>query len=129
VLGRVHVEITRLTYSNVPHIVIFRVTVVSSNESNPEAGIMRVWGRWSAWLCLSLLLWTAAAESTHHHPSQTEAVSCSICAVAHTASPAATASSRSPVFAAVGLCHDKETVAQARVSFSELEIRGPPVVL
>ena len=29
---------------------------------------MRVWVRWSAWLCLSLMLWTAAAESTHNHP-------------------------------------------------------------
>ena len=48
---------------------------------------MRFWVRWSTWLCLSLMLWTVAAESTHNHPKQTESASCSICVVAHSASP------------------------------------------
>ena len=48
---------------------------------------MRSWICWSAWLCLSLMLWTAAAESTHNHPNPTDASSCSICVVAHSTSP------------------------------------------
>jgi hypothetical protein len=85
--------------------------------------------RWSAWFCLSLMLWTAAAESTHHHPNQTEAASCSICVVAHTANPAVTTSQGTPVFAAVGLFHEEDVIAKARLEFSHLGIRGPPAVL
>ena len=48
---------------------------------------MRLWVRWSAWLCVSLMFWAATAESTHNHPNQTESASCSICIVAHSASP------------------------------------------
>jgi Carboxypeptidase regulatory-like domain len=29
------------------------------------------------------MLWTAAAETTHNHPTRTESASCSICVVAH----------------------------------------------
>jgi hypothetical protein len=85
--------------------------------------------RWSAWFCLSLMLWTAAAESTHHHPNQTEAASCSICVVAHTANPAVTTSQSTPVFAAVGLFHEEDVIAKARLEFSHLGIRGPPTAL
>lgn len=90
---------------------------------------MRLWVRWSTWFCLSLMLWTAALESTHNHPSQTEANSCSICVVAHTASPAVAAHHSAPFFAAVGLFHEEEVVAKARLEFSDLGIRGPPAVL
>jgi len=39
---------------------------------------MRLWiGGW-AWLSLSLMLWTAAAESTHNHATQLESATCSI---------------------------------------------------
>ena len=89
---------------------------------------MRFWVRWSAWLCLSLMLWTAATESTHNHPSQTEAASCAICVAAHTASPAVAVGHGAPVFAAVGLFREKEAVVKARFDFSDLGIRGPPTV-
>lgn len=88
---------------------------------------MRSTLRWSAWLCLSLMLWTVAAESRHNHPSQTEASSCTICVVAHTAAPAAEANSGKPVFAAVGLLQEKEVIAKSRLDTFELVIRGPPV--
>jgi hypothetical protein len=91
--------------------------------------MMRSWLRWPAWFCLSLLLWTAAAESTHQHPNQTEAASCSICVAAHTASPALSATHRTPFFTTVGLFHEKDVAAQARLEFSELGIRGPPAAL
>lgn len=89
---------------------------------------MRVWVRWSAWLCLSLMLWTVAAESTHHHPNRTESTSCSICVAAHSASPAAISGHSAPVFAAVGLLHEERALAHTRLDFSDAGIRGPPVL-
>ncbi|MGO9084330.1 MAG: hypothetical protein ACLQBK_03820 [Candidatus Sulfotelmatobacter sp.] len=89
---------------------------------------MRLWMRLSAWLCLSLMLWTVAAESTHHHPSQTEAASCSICLVAHSASPAIICSQATPVFATISLLREEAVLAKARLDFSELGIRGPPIL-
>lgn len=90
---------------------------------------MRWWMRWSVRLCLSLMFWTVAAESTHNHPSQTEAASCSICVVAHTANPAPDLTGTIPVFAAVDRFHQEDVVAKARFDFSDLGIRGPPTVL
>jgi hypothetical protein len=87
---------------------------------------MRVWLRRAAWLCLSLMLWTAAAESTHHHPSASEAASCSICVVAHTASPAVPTSHGTPVFVAVGIFHEEDVASAPQFEFSDLDIRGPP---
>ena len=84
--------------------------------------------RWSVWLCLSLMLWTVAAESTHNHPSQSEAASCSVCVVAHTASPAASSNHAAPVFAAIGILQEKEVVAKARLDSFDLGIRGPPAI-
>jgi len=89
---------------------------------------MRFWMRWSAWLCLSLMLWTAAAESTHNHPSQTEAASCSICVVAHTASPTATSSNTTPAFTTVALLQEEAADMKARLEFADVGIRGPPVL-
>lgn len=89
---------------------------------------MRMWTRWSAWLCLSLMLWTAAVESTHHHASETDAASCSICVLAHSASPTVS-SHADPVFAVIGLLQEEDVVAKAPLDFSELGIRGPPAVL
>jgi hypothetical protein len=87
---------------------------------------IRFWGRWSAWLCLSLMLWTAAAESTHNHPSPTGASSCSICVAAHTANPAPSSNSTAPVFAAVGVLQEEEVVAKAQFDAADAGIRGPP---
>jgi len=88
---------------------------------------MRLWVRWSAWLCLSLLVWTAAAESTHNHLSRTEAASCSICLAAHNATPAANSAQNTPTFTEVALFHEEEAVAHSRLAFSDLGIRGPPL--
>ena len=88
---------------------------------------MRWWLRSCAWLCLSLLLWTVAAESTHNHPNQSENATCTICLAAHTASPAPTSTDATPVFAAIGIAQEETVVAKARLDFSDLGIRGPPV--
>jgi hypothetical protein len=90
---------------------------------------MRLWVRWSAWLCLSLMLWTAVVESIHTHPSATEAATCTICQVAHTASPAINLAQNAPVFVTVGLFQEKSVIARIRLDFSDLGIRGPPEAL
>ena len=87
---------------------------------------MRTWVRWSAWLCLSLMLWTVAAESTHHHPNQTDSASCLICVAAHSASPASEAVNATPVFVALGLWQDEPVAAPVWLNSSDLDIRGPP---
>ena len=89
---------------------------------------MRLWVRWSAWFCVSLMLWAAAAESTHNHPTRTESASCSICVVAHSASPTLSSGHSSPTFAAIGLLQEEDVIAKARFEFSERGIRGPPVL-
>jgi len=89
---------------------------------------MRLWTRWLAGLALSLLLWTVAVESTHNHPNQTEAASCSICIVAHSTKPTVGSSHSTPVFAAIGLLQEEDVVAKARFDFSDAGIRGPPAL-
>ena len=89
---------------------------------------MRFTSRWLTWLCLSLMLWTAVAESTHNHPNKTESTSCSICVVAHSSAPTASSTQARPVFAAVGLLQEEEVSAKARLSVFDLGIRGPPAV-
>ncbi len=89
---------------------------------------MRFTSRWLTWLCLSLMLWTAVAESTHNHPNKTESTSCSICVVAHSSAPTAISTQARPVFAAVGLLQEEEVIANARLSRFELGSRGPPAV-
>ena len=87
---------------------------------------MRVWLRWSALLCLSLLLWTAAAESVHHHPSPTDAASCAVCQAAHSAIPAPHSTHSTPAFATVGMLHEEAVALTTRLEVSDLDIRGPP---
>jgi hypothetical protein len=75
-----------------------------------------------------LMLWAVAVESTHTHPNQTEKASCSICVVAHSTRPAVTSSHTAPVLVAVGQLQERDTIAKARLDFSEAGIRGPPVL-
>jgi len=82
--------------------------------------------RWSAWLCLSLMLWTAAVESIHNHPSQTEAATCSICVAAHSSSPTVSSHHIRPVFATVGVLREEAVLAKARFDVFDIGIRGPP---
>jgi hypothetical protein len=74
------------------------------------------------------MLGMAAAESTHNHPTQTEAASCSICVAAHSSSPTVVSSQSAPVFAAIGLLREEDVIAKARFEFSERGIRGPPAL-
>jgi hypothetical protein len=87
---------------------------------------MRSVYRWSAWFCLSLMLWTAALESVHHHPSQNDAASCSICVAAHSTTPTVSSTHVRPVFTTVGVLREEAVLANARLDVFELGIRGPP---
>ncbi|MGA8762939.1 MAG: hypothetical protein WB562_08755 [Candidatus Sulfotelmatobacter sp.] len=89
---------------------------------------MRFTSRWLTWLCLSLMLWTAVAESTHNHPNKTENASCSICVVAHSTAPTPSSNQARPVFAAVGVLQEEEVIANARLNLFELGSRGPPAL-
>jgi hypothetical protein len=89
---------------------------------------MRTCLRWSAWLCLSLMLWTVAAESTHVHPSQTDANSCSVCVAAHTANPAPSSAATAPIFNTLGVLQDEAVVANASLDSFVSGNRGPPEV-
>jgi hypothetical protein len=89
---------------------------------------MRLWTRWPAWFCVALMLWAAAAESTHIHPTATESASCSICVVAHSASPTISSSQKAPLFVAISLFQEEDVLAKARFDFSERGIRGPPAL-
>jgi hypothetical protein len=89
---------------------------------------MRSWVRWSAWFCAALMLWAAAVESTHIHPTAAESASCSICVVAHSSSPTINSSPAAPVFSTIWLLQEEDIVAKTRFEFSELDIRGPPAI-
>lgn len=89
---------------------------------------MRFTSRWLTWLCLSLMLWAAVAESTHNHPNKTESATCSICVVAHSTTSTANSNHARPVFAAVGVLQEEEVIAKARLGVFELGIRGPPAL-
>ena len=89
---------------------------------------MRLWVRWSAWFCVSLMLWAAAAESTHYHPTGTDSASCSICVVAHSSSPTQSSTHVRPLFSTVGVLQEEEVIARAWFDGFELGIRGPPAL-
>jgi hypothetical protein len=88
---------------------------------------MRIGVKWSAWIGLSLLLWTLAAESTHKHPSLNEGVRCAVCLAAHTANPAPHSANTTPAFAALGVLHEEAVLVNFPIEFSDLDIRSPPV--
>jgi hypothetical protein len=74
------------------------------------------------------MLWTAAVESAHTHPNQTESAACSICVVAHSSSPTVSVNHSTPILATVGVLQEEDLIAVARFDFSEAGIRGPPAL-
>jgi hypothetical protein len=74
-------------------------------------GKMQSWTRWSAWLCLSLML-RMAAESVHSHPTHTESAPCSICVVANSAQPAVASATTAPILATIGVLQEQDVLAE-----------------
>jgi len=52
---------------------------------------MRPFSKWSAWLCLLLIVWSAVAAVAHHHADDADSAKCGVCVAAMSASPAAPA--------------------------------------
>jgi hypothetical protein len=88
---------------------------------------MRRITQWSAWLCLSLILWTVAAEPTHSHPNRIQSGPCSVCMLAHSASPV-TAAPAKPFFSAVDHPREEAVLAPIWLDRFAVGIRGPPTV-
>jgi len=89
---------------------------------------MRLASRWLGFLCLLLMLWTAAAEPLHHHPGKAASSGCSLCVVAHSATPTANLNNDRPVLVAVGFLHTDVVRTQTLLATLDLGIRGPPAI-
>jgi hypothetical protein len=87
---------------------------------------MRPTFRWLVWLSLSLVMWTAAAESTHNHANPAKAASCAICSVAHTATPSASSNDAKPFLIPLGIYPIEKVSAKASQDVLVAGIRGPP---
>ena len=88
---------------------------------------MRPFSRWSAWLCLLLILWSAGAVVAHQHADGTESAQCSVCVAAQTASPAVLALLL--IIGLIVICHAKAAAQQApkqHLAVFALTVRPPP---
>jgi hypothetical protein len=81
-----------------------------------------------ALFCVLLTIWSAVAFAAHHHSSARDAAKCTVCVVAHSASPEADSilSKAVFVFASVSVL-DPVSSKQRLISFS-LRVRPPPSV-
>jgi len=82
-----------------------------------------------AWLCLLLTFLSAYGFAAHQHASGTDEAQCTVCVIAHSASPAAAPSLPSAIFVLVLLLILTEPVpAKQRLVPFALTVRPPPVV-
>jgi hypothetical protein len=87
---------------------------------------MRPFMRWSAWLCLLLILWSAAVVVAHHHDGA-ESAQCSVCAAFHAAAPAPQITLARATFVAVSsVTPAAEIAAKQRLAIFALTVRPPP---
>ena len=89
---------------------------------------MRSFSKRVGWFCILLTLWSAFAFTTHHHANATDAVKCTVCVAAQTASPEVTArlTNQSSVFVTV---HQSSPIqAKQRIVAFALSVRPPPTV-
>ena len=81
-----------------------------------------------AWLCLLLTLLSAYSVAAHQHSSFGDEAQCSVCVVAHSASPVATSKVPSTLLVLVVLIVLAEPVsAKQRLVPFALTVRPPPV--
>jgi hypothetical protein len=84
--------------------------------------------KYLAVMCLLLTFWSAIALVAHHHSNGTEAAKCTVCVVAHSASPKSTASLLKAKFTPLStFLPEPVFAAQSSVAFA-LSIRPPPVI-
>jgi hypothetical protein len=88
---------------------------------------MRPFSRWSAWLCLLLILWSAAIVAVHHHDKGAEAAHCTVCMAFHGAAPAPQIVLPRTTFAAVSpVTPGPVAAAKQHLAIFALAVRPPP---
>jgi hypothetical protein len=102
----------------------------SVNSTNTLCGAvdMRLFSKKVACLCLLLTFWSALAFAAHHHSSATEAVKCTVCIAAHSASPKAPSTLLKATFVAVSTFLAEPLSAKQRLITFALCVRPPPSV-
>jgi len=81
-----------------------------------------------ALLCLLLTFCSATALVAHHHSSPTDALKCTICVTAHSASPKAVSALPNLAFVRISAVQRETVSAQQRLIAFALSIRPPPAV-
>ncbi len=81
-----------------------------------------------ALLCLLLTFWSAVAFVVHHHSSSTEAVKCTVCVAAHSASPKVTSTLPNRTLVRVSTFRPAPVSAKQRLVTFALSVRPPPAV-
>jgi hypothetical protein len=85
--------------------------------------------KWAAWLCLLSTASSACVFVTHQHLSSCDEAQCTVCVVAHSASPVAASKLPNPVLVLVRLTDVGEPVsAKQRLIAFALSVRPPPTV-
>jgi hypothetical protein len=79
-----------------------------------------------AWLCLLLILGSAAEFALHQHSSATEAAKCTVCVAAHSASPKSASAPRPTAFVVFSTFTAEPVLAKRRLVSFALCVRPPP---
>jgi hypothetical protein len=90
--------------------------------------LVRSMSKGIALLCLLLTFWLAWAFVAHRHSSATESVKCTVCLVAHSAAPSATAVLQKAPFVPVATLDAGPVAAQQCLLAFALYVRPPPEV-
>jgi hypothetical protein len=82
-----------------------------------------------SWLCLLLTLWSAYSFAAHHHSTSGDEAQCTVCVVAHTASPAVASTLPNPILVLVRLIvvGEPASAKQHLIAFAR-SVRPPPAV-
>jgi hypothetical protein len=81
-----------------------------------------------ALLCLLLTFCSAAAMVAHHHSGATDALKCTVCVTAHSASPKPVSTLPNRTFVRVSTVRLEPVSAQQRLIAFALSVRPPPSV-
>lgn len=79
-----------------------------------------------ALLCLLLTFFSATTLVAHHHSSATDALKCTVCVTAHSASPKAVSTLPTRTFVRISAIRLQPVSAQQRLVAFALSVRPPP---
>jgi hypothetical protein len=79
-----------------------------------------------ATLCLLLTIWSALAFAAHHHSSANDSATCTVCVVAHSASPKTTTTLPGVMFVSVSVFRPEPVATKQRLIAFALCVRPPP---